>query len=174
MKVAGINLTTIKDISSICLIENQNLSTFSARTNEQILEVLNNSRPKVIAINAPLFLKEEMRECEKEIVKSGFNFSLRDFSEREEIWGRAIRIKNVSERYAEVIETNSDVLRQIFKNIEAMIKKFNLNQMNLIRNENEKIAILCAITALLYEKGEYQRFGREEDGFIILPKFNSL
>jgi predicted nuclease with RNAse H fold len=170
MKVAGVNLNGIKKISSICLIENQNLSTFSARTNEQILEVLNNAKPKIIVINAPLFLKKEMRECEKEMVKSGFNFSLRDFDEREEIWGRAIRIKNTVERYAEVIETNSDVLKQRFKgDVEFIIKKFNLNQMNLIRNEEEKIAILCAITALLYERGEYQKFGNEED-FIVLPK----
>ncbi|MCW1296563.1 MAG: hypothetical protein OH319_02685 [Candidatus Parvarchaeota archaeon] len=153
MKVVGINLSpNERMISGVCLIEGLNVSTFSPRTNEQIMEIISRARPEVVAINVPSNLNENKDEMEE--------FEI-----------RFTRIKNNIERYSEIIKTNNETVKSLLKVDEStdIFKKFNFRRMNIIRNQSEKDAILCALVALFYKEGKYQKLGDEKGGFIFIP-----
>ncbi|MCW1309712.1 MAG: hypothetical protein QXP04_03400, partial [Candidatus Nanoarchaeia archaeon] len=84
---------------------------------------------------------------------------------------RFTRIKNNIERYSEIIKTNNETVKSLLKVDEStdIFKKFNFRRMNIIRNQSEKDAILCALVALFYKEGKYQKLGDEKGGFIFIP-----
>ncbi len=166
MPVAGIDLAgKEKNDTGVCIYflkeldEKPAVRTFIARTDEDILELVKNNMPKVIAIDAPLsFPKQEegyFRKADRLLIDRGFRVLSPVFRGMRILVKRAINLKSKLEGIGcKVIETYPHAVQEIF----GLEKPEN-------KSQDEFDAFLCALAAKSFLVGEYE----DLEG-IIIPK----
>lgn len=171
MRLIGITLAPFEtSATGVATYEDGKIRTFSFYKDPDIMEVLNRFKPEVVAIDAPLYIvRKEFRAAEKEMQQMGYLMQPLNTHEMAERAKRASSIKYAIEGITKVIECRPGAVKKALK-INSVKELKNVRFLNIIKNEHEADAVFAVITALFYKEGNYEQFGDEEEGYIILPK----
>lgn len=159
IRVAGIDLAgKSENPTGLCFISSAGVRTKRVFTDAEILREITNFKPRVVAIDAPLWLPPAnvaWRLCEVLLMKRGFRPLSLLFPSMRLLAMRAKRIAN------EIRKMNIEVI-EVFA---AASEKILGLKKQRGRNKDEYDALLCALTAKAYMEGNY-----EDLGGIIIPK----
>jgi predicted nuclease with RNAse H fold len=162
--VAGIDLAALpRNPTGICIM-GDDIFLLTLYKDEEILAAINEVKPKIVAIDAPLMKKIRIREADKILKKYGAMpptmLSMRMLVKR------ASEI--VEEIEAEVIEVFPTATAKILgiyeKDWHRMAEKIDIKA----KNKHELDAYLAAYTAYLHIEGKTEEVGKKEK--VIVPK----
>ena len=194
MIVVGLDLAANhKKQSGFCILnENLEVKTFLLFTDNEILEYAKRYDPELIAIDAPLSLPlgrtslEEksnihLRLCDRELLELGIKFFPITLGPMRKLTERGIKLKLMLENLGyKVIEVfpgaTQDILGLVRKNqgvnkLREGLISLGIKGIKNEMNDDELDAITCALTGLLYLKGECIELGDKKEGILIIPKF---
>ena len=171
MRLLGLDLSAREtDATGVATYDGGRIRTFTVYKDKDIMELINRNKPEIVAIGAPLVVvNKPFRAAETELQHLGFQLTPLNTGGMHQLAKRAASIKYAIEATTKVIECYPSLTRQVLKISKAKELK-NVGFGNIIKNEHEEDAIFDAITALFYAEGNYDQFGDEEEGYIILPK----
>jgi len=193
MKVVGIDLTgTEKRASGFCVLETKTMEvqTSLLYTDEEIVKKIQEIKPKVVAIDAPLTLPKgrksieersnsHLRNCDKELLKRGIKFFPITLGPMRKLTKRGMKLKEILEKKGfKVIEVYpggaQDLLgiprkQKGLEKLKSGLKKLGIKGLSRKMNDDELDAVTCAYIAKLFLDGDYEVYGKE-DGTIIMPK----
>ncbi len=163
-RVMGIDLAALpKNPTGVCII-GDDIFLFTFHNDEEILTAINEAKPKIVAIDAPLMKKIRIREAD--IVLKKYGAMPPTMPSMKLLVKRAGKI--VEEIDAEVIEVFPTATAKILgiyeKDWRKMAEKIGVKA----RNKHELDAYLAAYTAYLYIEGKTERVGEKEK--VIVPK----
>jgi predicted nuclease with RNAse H fold len=194
MIVVGLDLAANhKKQSGFCILnENLEVKTFLLFTDNEILEHVKRYDPELIAIDAPLSLPlgrtslEEksnihLRLCDRELLELGIKFFPITLGPMRKLTERGIKLKLMLENLGyKVIEVfpgaTQDILGLVRKNqgvnkLREGLISLGIKGIKYEMSDDELDAITCALTGLLYLKGECIELGDKKEGILIIPKF---
>ena len=191
--VLGIDLAgSEKRNTGICSMDRKmNCICKTVKKDGEIFEIVKITKPKVIAIDAPLSLPKgrrsidkksniHFRECDRELWKLHIKFFPITLGPMRMLTKRGMKIaKKLRGMGYEVIEVypgaTQDILgikrkqyglKKLKRDLEKIGIKFNKKKLN----GDELDAATAAYTGLMYLKGDYEALGDPEEGQIIIPK----
>jgi len=192
MKILGIDLAgSEKRKTGICLLYKKlNAKCRILFKDKEILDLIEEERPDLIAIDAPLSLplgrknlrrsKIHFRKCDRELWKFGIKFFPITLGPMRTLTKRGVKLKKILEKKGfKVIEVypgaSQDILRiprkgEGIKRLFRGLKKLGIKGLRKNLTDDELDAITCAHTGLLYLKKKYLGIGNKKEGKIILPK----
>jgi len=193
MIVVGIDLAANhKKQSGFCIMnENLEVKTFLLFTDNEILDYVKHYNPELIAVDAPLSLPmgrkslEEksnihLRLCDRELLELGIKFFPITLGPMRKLTKRGIKLKQMLENLGyKVIEVfpgaTQDILGLVRKNqgidkLREGLISLGIKGIKNEMNDDELDAITCALTGLLYLKGECIELGDKKEGILIIPK----
>lgn len=187
----GIDLAgSEKRISGIAFI-NKKLESFcySVFTNKEILNLINEYKPIIISIDAPLSLPKgrksleersniHFRKCDLELRRLKIKFFPITLGPMRKLTERGIYLKNLlTKKGYKVFETFPgafyDINKLKRKDFDQILKFFR-NKLKIrtkVKNSHELDAITCAYISYLYYNGKAKEIGEKEEGTIVIPKF---
>lgn len=170
--IAGIKLSDSEDkISGIAFIEEE-LSTFSVKKDEEILDILEEKQPEVIAFNAhlkPPEKEENFREEEKDLIDDGYALLPYGMGSTVKLSRRALSLKSRLSLDIETgfIECDPETTREILEiQGDNELQNYGMDPEDT-ENTQEFGAVLAALTALFYSRGDF------EDHGIVTPPIES-
>jgi len=173
MKIIGIDLAADeKNATGIAEYEDGKIRTFTVYKDKDILEVVEEFKPNLVVVDAPLMIVEKpFRSAEKEMQSLGYSLLPLNTEGMKELAARGVRLKNQIEKVCDVIECHPSSTKKAL-GVSTIHELKNVKFMNIVKNEHEIDAIFAAVTGVFYLDGLYQQFGDPEEGFIILPKLD--
>ncbi len=192
-KILGIDLAGSEERhTGVCIMdENLNAKTFLIKTNEEIINLILNENPRLVAIDAPLSIPRgrssleersniHLRECDKELLRLRIKFFPVTLGPMRMLTKRGIMLKNLIEGLGvEVIEVFPGATQDILglprkhKGIDKLrehLVELGIKGLNKQLSADELDAVTCAYTGYLYLKGECIELGNKEEGTIVVPK----
>ncbi|RLF90758.1 DUF429 domain-containing protein [Thermococci archaeon] len=186
MRLAGVDLSAKESRpSGIAWLDEGEVFVKEAFSNEEIVDLLMEVSPRVVAIDAPLSLplgrcclRKEcnceriggMRWIEREMISRGYRVFPVTFKWMRNLTERGISLKkNLEKRGIEVIEVHPGTSRKILGPLWELLPKINLRIQKKDLSRDEEDAVYSAITAFMYFLGEFETLGREDEGLIVLP-----
>ncbi|MCD6483434.1 MAG: DUF429 domain-containing protein [Candidatus Aenigmarchaeota archaeon] len=160
-------------------------------TDEEIINIVERCKPKIIAIDAPLSLPKgrkdidinngiHFRKCDLELRRMRIKFFPITLGPMRMLTKRGMRLKMTLEKMKyKVIETFPGAVQDILgiprktKGIEKLrsgLIEFGIKNIPENATHDELDAITCAIIAKYYHDGTYLEIGDPDEGTIILPK----
>lgn len=148
----------------------------------ELLEGVVQSKPAIIAIDAPLRLPKSgiLRKADKEMIKKGYRVFPPCLPAMKMLALRGMRInKLIAERGYKTIEVHPTSTRKAlsmpskdWKKIQATLKDIGLEGDLKVRTltPHEIDAITSALTAYLHLQNQTEAIGDAEEGYIIIPK----
>jgi|YelNatPaOPRAMG01_1025707.scaffolds.fasta_scaffold166058_2 predicted nuclease with RNAse H fold len=161
MKVIGIDLSTKeKNQTGICII-NRVVRFLKLKKDVEIINLIKNLKPDVVAIDAPLSLsKKSWRPCEIKLLKMGFRPLPLTMKNMRILAERAIRLKRMLGNF-KVIEVFPRATEKILG-----IEKKKIQEMFFVKiSEHQYDAYLCALTGKCFLENTYEIVGRK----IVIP-----
>jgi len=191
VKIAGIDLAgSNKRNTGVCIL-NEKLKAvcFSVKKDKEIVEIVENANPAIIAIDAPLSLpsgrkslrksKIHFRQCDKELWKLGIKFFPITLGPMRLLTKRGIKLKKMlEEKKFRVIEVYPGATQDMLgiprkqaglKKLLLGLKKIGIKNLRKNLNGDELDAVTAAYTGFLYLNGNYAAAGNKKEGQIILP-----
>ena len=185
-KIIGIDLSgKPENPTGICFLDRYNFYFNTLFENKEILSYIDEKKPFLILIDAPLSLPKGRcclsRECS--CSKNGGHFRAAEVEMRK--YGRTLPLtfrgmRMLTERgiqIAEKLRTKYNILESHPRTIQKILGFSNLyedlkNYFELPENisEHELDAALLTIAGIFYTKKEFMEFGDTDEGTIILPK----
>lgn len=162
--------------------KNKKVETSLLYTNEEMLESIIQSKPFIIAIDAPFSLPKTgiLRKADREMIKKGYCVFPPTLPAMKKLTLRAIELnKLIEEKGFKTIEVHPT---STCKALGMPVKKWEkiqtvLTQIGLKGNLTKDIltsheidAIIAALTAYLYTKNETEALGNKDEGYIIIPE----
>lgn len=180
LKILGIDLAgSLKRPSGVAIFHDNEVKLFTLFSNEDIMKLVKEVKPLVVAIDAPLSFPKNgaMRNLDKLMVKLHFKVLPPGFPGMRQLTERGIFLKkNLLKLNIRVIEIhpNSSIKALGF----ASRDDFYKNLLRLFRicgeiNKHTIDALAAAYTGLAYVKGKYFVI-HANDGSIILPYSDSI
>ncbi|MGB9703492.1 MAG: DUF429 domain-containing protein [Candidatus Micrarchaeia archaeon] len=187
-RFVGIDLAgSEKRNTGVCILIGNKAKTEIVKKNREILDFVEKSKARIVAIDAPLFLpfgrksidkksKVHLRECDRQLLKLRIKFFPITLGPMRMLTKRGIWLKSeLEKRKIKVLETYPGAIYDLLKierkeeSIKKGLKKLGLRFKNKItRDELDSIA--CAYLAKLYKEKKTIGLGRKEEGFMYLPK----
>jgi len=183
MKVVGIDLAgNPKNDTGFCILEDiensKHIKTKILHSDDEIIKSIEETKPDLIAIDAPLTYSNENRKCDEILREYGaLPVTLRGM-EVLAIRGSELAKKLRSKGFRDIIEIFSTASAKILGLWDKTEKGMQKNLLNAnIRGDIEKKllskdeldAVFAAITGYLYLKNSTKSVG-DEKGKIIIPK----
>jgi predicted nuclease with RNAse H fold len=162
--------------------KNKTVKTNLLYADRQILEGIIHNKPEFIAIDAPFRLPEKgiLREADRKMIDSGFRVFPPGLKAMKMLTERAVKLNMlIREKGFKTIEVHPT---STCKALSLPVKDWRKIQTALIQiglggdleeralASHEIDAVLAALTAHLYARNETRAVGREEEGYIIVPK----
>jgi len=191
MSVVGLDLAGVESRpTGLCILTGLMAETFLVYTNEDIVRKTEESKPKIIAIDAPLSLpsgrksieqrtKVHLRECDKELLKRGIKFFPITLGPMRKLTNRGITLRKTLEtKHFKVIEVYPGGTQDILKiprkqhglrKLRAGLEKHGIKGLNNKMNDHELDAVTCALVGKLFLQGKTITYGTDEQA-IIMPK----
>jgi hypothetical protein len=179
--------------TGFCLLRGNTCKTSVLHTDEEVIRVTEDASPKVVSIDAPLFLPKgrpsleqrgppHLRECDKELIKMKIRFFPISIGPMRMLTERGMRLrKTFEDRGLTVIEGFPGAVQDMLgmprkqKGIEllrdalvAFGMRGDVKKPTITHHELD--AVTCAILGRMYLAGDYRAIGVEDEGFMILPK----
>jgi predicted nuclease with RNAse H fold len=192
----GIDLAgSPKRPSGICILdEEMNAQTFIVYSDEEIIKIVKDVKPLVIAIDAPLFLPKgrkslsergdvHLRSCDRELLKMGIKFFPITLGPMRMLTERGIKLRAILEGLGyKVIETYPGAAQDILKiprkkdpvGLENGLVKIGIKIKKSNLSNDELDAITCALVAKMYFENKYSALGVPDEGYMILPLIDNI
>jgi len=191
MSIVGLDLAGVETRpTGVCILVGMKAETSLLYTNDELLKNAEASKPKVIAIDAPLSLPpgrksiEErtgvhLRESDRELLRRGIKFFPITLGPMRKLTERGMYLKDILEsRHFTVIEVYpggaQDILgiprkQQGLDKLKAGLEKQGIKGLNDGLSDHELDAVTCALVGKLFLAGKSVTYGAPEQG-IVMPK----
>ncbi len=195
MTVVGIDLAgSEKRNTGFCVMDaKMRCNATVLHTDGEILAHTLAARPKVVSIDAPLFLPKgreslekrgppHFRECDKELLKMHIRFFPISLGPMRMLTARGMKLRADLERYGlEAIESFPGAIQDLLgmprkqkglPELAEALERYGIDLGSRRDNLNgdELDAVTSALVGLLYTKGEFRAIGDPSEGLMILPK----
>ncbi|MDA4125075.1 MAG: DUF429 domain-containing protein [Thaumarchaeota archaeon] len=195
MSVVGIDLAgSEKRNTGFCVMDSRmHCRTAVLHTNAEILEQTFAARPRVVSIDAPLFLPKgreslekrgppHFRECDKELLRMHIRFFPISLGPMRMLTARGMKLRaDLEGGGLEVIESFPGAIQDLLGMprkqgglplLAAALEKYgiDLGRPSGELNGDELDAVTSALVGLHYAKGEFRAIGNPEEGLMILPR----
>jgi hypothetical protein len=190
MSIVGLDLAGVETRpTGFCILKNMNAKTCVVHEDGEIITKIQETRPRIIAIDAPLSLPAgrksidqrtgtHLRECDKELLRRRIKFFPVTLGPMRKLTSRGIRLKEILEsRHFNVIEVYpggaQDILgiprkQQGLDKLRGGLKKLQIKGIANAMSADELDAITCAYVGKLYLEGKTLTYGTF-DQTIIMP-----
>ncbi len=184
MKILGIDLAGKQENpSGVAFLVDHKIKLFTRYDDKEILDLINDLKPQVIVIDAPLSLPKgrccleknckcavggHFRQAERDIRQYGRVLPL-TFMGMKMLTMRGIKLSTELKKEYEVLESHPHTTSKILKfedPYSGLNQFFNISSE---ANEHELDAGILTLTGLLYLKNCYITLGDPDEGIIILP-----
>jgi len=191
MSVVGLDLAGVESRpTGLCILKGLMAETFLVYTNEEILRKTEESKPKIVAIDAPLSLPTgrksieqktnvHLRECDKELLKRVIKLFPVTLGPMRKLTSRGIILRRILEsKHFKVIEVYprgaQDILKiprkqQGLSGLKAGLEQSRIKGLNDSMNDHELDAVTCALVGELFLEGKTVTYGTQEQA-IIMPR----
>ncbi len=191
MSVVGLDLAGVENRpTGTCLLRGMDTKTSLAYANEEILKLVDKTRPKMIAVDAPLSLPPgrktidertsvHLRKSDRELLQRGIRFFPITLGPMRKLTMRGIYLREVLEkRRFRVIEVYpggaQDILgiprkQQGLDKLKAGLEKLGLRGLTAQMSDHELDAVTCAFVGRLFLEGKAVIYGSIGDG-IVMPR----
>jgi len=191
MSIVGLDLAGVESRpTGLCVLKGLMAETFLVYTNEEIVRKVEESRPKIVAIDAPLSLPAgrksidqktsvHLRECDKELLKRGIKFFPVTLGPMRKLTERGITLRRTLEnKHFKVIEVYPGGAQDILKiprkqkglrRLRAGLEGSGIKGLNDKMNDHELDAVTCALVGKLFLEGKTITYGTREQA-IIMPR----
>jgi len=167
--------------------------TSVAHTDQEIVSATLGARPRVVSIDAPLFLPRgrvslekkgppHFRECDKELLRMKIRFFPISLGPMRALTARGMKLRGVFEGEGlEVIESFPGAIQDILEmprkqaGLDALgkaLRDFGVSVASTAARltGDELDAMTSALVGLMYVNGDYRAIGDPEEGLMILPR----
>jgi hypothetical protein len=191
MSIVGLDLAGVESRSTgFCILGDMKAETSLVYTDNEIIAKIRESKPRVVAIDAPLSLPpgrksiEErtdvhLRDCDRELLKRGIKFFPVTLGPMRKLTVRGISLKRILEaEHFVVIEAYpggaQDVLgiprkQKGLGNLKAGLENLGIEGLNSQMSDHELDAVTCAYVGKLFLEGQAVTYGDPNYG-IVMPK----
>jgi predicted nuclease with RNAse H fold len=191
MAIVGLDLAGVESRpTGLCILRGMEAETSLLYPDEGVLRRTVDSRPKLVAIDAPLSLpagrdsihqrtKVHLRECDRELQRRGIRFFPVTLGPMRKLTSRGINLKRMLEdkglRVIEVYPGGAqDVLgiprkQRGLDRLRAGLEKAGVRGLNDQVSDHELDAVTCALVGKLLLEGKAVVYGNSEQA-IIMPK----
>lgn len=191
MLIVGLDLAGVETRpTGFCLLAGVKAETCLLYTNEEILKKIDESKPQVIAIDAPLSLPPgrktiedrsgvHLRESDRELLKKRKKFFLITLGPIRKLTERGIYLRRVLEsknfRAIEVYPGGAQDVLEIprkqkgLDKLKAGLEKLGIEALKDGLSDHELDAFTCAFVGKLFLEGKSTIHGEQEQG-IVMPK----
>jgi len=191
MSAVGLDLAGVESRpTGLCILKGLMAETSLVYTNEDIVRKMEESKPKVVAIDAPLSLPTgrksieqrtgvHLRECDKELLKRGIKFFPVTLGPMRKLTSRGITLRRILEsKHFKVIEVYPGGAQDILKiprkqkglgRLRAGLEKQGIKGLNDAMNNHELDAVTCALVGKLFLEGKAATYGTREQA-IVMPR----
>jgi predicted nuclease with RNAse H fold len=191
MSVVGLDLAGVENRpTGLSILKDMEAETSLVYADEAILKRIDESRPEIVAIDAPLSLPagrksiEErtnvhLRECDKELLRRGIRFFPITLGPMRKLTTRGIKLRRTLEnRGFRVIEVYpggaQDILgiprkQRGLEKLRGGLEKAGIRGLNDQMSDHELDAVTCAFVGKLFLEGKSVTYGTSEQG-IVMPQ----
>ena len=191
MLIVGLDLAGVETRpTGFCLLAEMKAKTCLLYTNEEILGKIDDCRPQVVAIDAPLSLPPgrktiedrsgaHLRKSDRELLEKRIKFFPITLGPMRKLTERGIYLRRVLEsRNFRVIEVYpggaQDVLdiprkQKGFDKLKAGLENIGIEALKDGLGDHELDAVTCAFVGKLFLEGKSTTYGEQGDG-IVMPK----
>jgi len=193
MRVVGLDLAgSEKRDTGFCLMDSKMVCIPEVlHTDDEIVEKTLSASPKVVSIDAPLFLPlgrpslevkgpPHFRECDKELLRMKIKFFPISLGPMRMLTSRGMRLRSVFEKEnLEVIESFPGAIQDILgmprkqagvDKLERAIRRYGVSwEKKTPLTGDELDGITSALVGLMYVNKNYRAIGDPREGLMILP-----
>jgi hypothetical protein len=191
MSIVGLDLAGVESRpTGFCILKDMKAETSLVYKNEEMLKRIEESKPKIVAIDAPLSLPAgresveqrtnvHLRECDKELLRRGIKFFPVTLGPMRKLTSRGMNLRRALEdRHFRVIEVYpggaQDVLgiprkQQGLERLRAGLERVGVRGLNNRMSDHELDAVTCAFVGKLLLEGKSITYGNSEQA-IVMPK----
>jgi predicted nuclease with RNAse H fold len=191
VSIVGLDLAGVESRpSGFCLLKGFNAVTSLVYSDEEILGKIEESKPKVVAIDAPLSLPEgrksieertniHLRECDRELQKRGIRFFPITLGPMRKLTSRGMHLKQILETMnLTVIEAYPGGAQDILdiprkqcglEKLRKGLEGFGITGLNDRVSDHELDAVTCALVGKLFWEGKSILYGNDDQA-IIMPR----
>lgn len=190
--IVGVDLAGVESKpTGFCVLDGMDASTCLLYTDNEIVEKSVNTRPEVVAVDAPLALPKgrksleeksdiHFRRCDGELRRMGIKFFPITLGPMRKLTARGIRLRRLLEEEGlKVVETYPGAAQDMLNiprkqgglaNLRTGLEKLGVKGLNDSMTGDELDAVTCALVGKMYLEGQYLAIGDPEEIFMILPK----
>jgi predicted nuclease with RNAse H fold len=194
MSIVGVDLAGVESRpTGLCVLKDMKAEASLVYKDEEVLKRIEESKPKIVAIDAPLSLPAgresieqrtnvHLRECDKELLRRGIRFFPITLGPMRKLTNRGINLRRILEdKHSRVIEVYpggaQDVLgiprkQQGLERLRAGLEKVGVRGLNSRMSDHELDAVTCALVGKLLLEGKSVTYGTSEQA-IVMPKGES-
>jgi predicted nuclease with RNAse H fold len=190
MSIVGLDLAGVESRpTGLCILKCMKAETFILYTDKEVLKRIEKSKPRIVAVDAPLSLPAgresidqrtnvHLRECDKELLQRGIKFFPITLGPMRKLANRGINLRRILEdKHFRVIEVYpggaQDVLgiprkQQGLERLRAGLEKTGVRGLNNRMSDHELDAVTCALVGKFFLKGKSVTYGTPEQA-IVMP-----
>jgi predicted nuclease with RNAse H fold len=191
MSVVGLDLAGVENRpTGLSILKDMEAETSLVYADEEILKRIEESRPEIVAIDAPLSLPAgrksieqrtnvHLRECDKELLRRGIRFFPITLGPMRKLTTRGIKLRRTLEnRGFRVIEVYPGGAQDILgiprkqhglKKLREGLERTGIRGLNDQMSDHELDAVTCALVGKLFLEGKSVTYGTSEQG-IVMPQ----
>lgn len=195
MSVVGLDLAGVETRpTGLCILKDMKAETSLVYTDKEILKRIEEIKPKIVAIDAPLSLpagresieqrtNAHLRECDKELLQRGIKFFPITLGPMRKLTNRGINLRRMLEsKHFRVIEVYpggaQDILgisrkQRGLKRLRAGLERVGVKGLNNRMSDHELDAVTCALVGKLLLEGKSVTYGTSEQA-IVMPEGQRL
>jgi hypothetical protein len=194
MHVVGIDLAgSEKRQTGFCILDGMKAYTSVLYTDEEIIDKIEEVKPDIIAIDAPLSLPEgrksiedrtnvHLRECDKELLRRRIKFFPITLGPMRKLTQRGIELKKILENKGfRVIEVYPGGAQDVLKiprkqmgldKLKEGLERLKIAGLTKEMNDHELDAVTSAFVGKLFLERKSETLGDKKNG-IVMPKINN-
>lgn len=191
MSIVGLDLAGVESRpTGLCVLKDMKAETSLVYKDEEVLRRVEECKPEIVAIDAPLSLpmgresieqrtNVHLRECDKELLRRGIKFFPITLGPMRKLTSRGINLRRILEdeqfRVIEVYPGGAqDILgiprkQQGLERLRAGLMKARVRGLNNRMSDHELDAVTCALVGKLLLEGKTVTYGTSEQA-IVMPK----
>jgi predicted nuclease with RNAse H fold len=191
MSIVGLDLAGVESRpTGLCILKGMKAETSLVYKDEEVLKRIEESKPRIVAIDAPLSLPPgresieqrtdiHLRECDKELLQRGIKFFPITLGPMRKLTNRGINLRRMLEnKHFRVIEVYpggaQDILgiprkQQGLSRLREGLKKVGVRGLNNRMSDHELDAVTCALVGKFLLEGKSVTYGTVDQG-IVMPK----
>ena len=191
MSIVGLDLAGVETRpTGLCVLKGMKAETCLVYKDDEILKSVEESKPAIVAIDAPLSrpagrktieqrANVHLRECDKELLRRGIKFFPVTLGPMRKLTSRGINLRRTLEdKHCRVIEVYpggaQDVLgiprkQQGLERLRTGLEKQGIRGLNNRMSDHELDAVTCAFVGRLWLERKSITYGTPEQA-IVMPK----